>query len=368
MSSDSPYLLVGNSVRYLAQSGRRAGMSMIAVDAFADADTAAAAQQVHRAHAPRPDALAECLAGVPGADALAWSYAAGFESCPDRLAVLTRARRRLLGNPADVLRVLADPARFFALLHALDIAHPQVSSVRPADSAAWLYKAAGRLGGLEVWPAAQAPRETEGYYQRRIDGELCSLLFAANGQEMHPLGFNLLAACNPARGDFRFSRAISGHVPVASPAEQMLQAARRLTRALGLRGINGLDFVLHRGQPLLLELNARPPASLELYESALPEGGLRAHMAACQGRLPAAGAISPRGLQIVYARRSCITGEIGWPRWASDRPAPGSRIDAGQPLCSVHAAADSMQAVAHLLAQHAREAIELVEHLSEVAA
>lgn len=369
MSGDGPsYLLVGNSVRYLAQSGRRAGMPLITVDAFADMDTVEAAQQVHRARAARADALAECAAGISGAEALGWSYGAGFECSPGQLTALVRARRRLQGNPAEVLHVLADPARFFGLLDALDIAYPEISPGRPGDTGEWLFKAAARLGGMQVWPAAQAPRDTEGYYQRRIGGELCSLLFAANGQEMRPLGFNRLTACAPQRGDFRFHSTISAYVPGNQLAVQMQQAARRLTRALGLRGINGLDFLLYAGRALLLELNARPPASLELYEKALPEGGLRAHIDACQGRLPALGTSSPRGLQIVHARRSCIVGQVRWPHWARDRATPGSRIDAGEPLCSVHAAADSMQAVAPRLAQRACAAIELVEGFSEVAA
>lgn len=65
-------------------------------------------------------------------------------------------------------------------------------------------------------------------------------------------------AC-PARAAGRSPLVVDAFADAARAA--MEQVTRRLSAALDLRGVvNGLDFVLERGQPLLLKLNDRPPA------------------------------------------------------------------------------------------------------------
>ena len=370
MTTERPHLLIGTSVRYLSQSAHRAGMQVVALDCFVDDDTRRAASRSHPLTALTQQALMQALAELGEADDATWSYAAGFEADPEALAALARQQRNLLGNAPDVLRLLADPDRYFNLLDTLEIDYPKTVFGRPADTSGWLYKAAGRQGGYQVWPADGVEPQEPGYYQRCLSGELCSLLFAANGKAMQALGFNRLSAFAPQQGDFRFTCAISGYRPEAQLADQMTQVAQRLTRALGLRGINGVDFVLHQGKAYLLELNARPPASLELYELRLPLGGLQTHIAACQGELPAppANDASSSGLQIVYAPRRLRIGRLRWPEWVSDRPRAGSSIAIGAPLVSVRAMADSIQAVAERLRQRTQAVIELLEKPAEAVA
>jgi predicted ATP-grasp superfamily ATP-dependent carboligase len=152
------------------------------------------------------------------------------------------------------------------------------------------------------------------------------------------IGFNHLFAHDACAGDFRYGGAISGARPDESEQHSMEETARRLTAALGLRGVNGLDFVLARGRALLLELNARPPATLELYERALPGGGLRTHLDACRGELPSVPCTELRhGHGVLYAQDDLVAPELDWPDWCSDRPTAGNRVPAGMPLCSVSA-------------------------------
>jgi uncharacterized protein len=370
MATAQPHLLIGTSVRYLSQSAYRAGMQVAALDRFVDDDTRVAASHSRQLPAMSQQALMQALAELGEAGDVPWTYAAGFEADPEALASLVRQQRNLLGNTPDVLRLLADPERYVSLLDTLEIAYPKTVFGRPAETDGWLYKAAGRQGGYQVWPADTAEPQAPGYYQRCLSGELCSLLFAANGKAIQPLGFNRLSACAPQRGDFRFACAISGYLPDERLAEQMTLVAQRLTRALGLRGINGVDFVLHEGDACLLELNARPPASLELYELRLPRGGLQAHIAACQGELPPAPTSDAgnSGLQIVYAPHGFRIGRLHWPEWVSDRPRAGSTIASGAPLVSVRAVADSIQAVAERLRQRAQAVIELLEKPAEAVA
>lgn len=362
MATPASLLLIGNTVRYLAQSARAAGLDVCAVDAFGDDDLQHPDTAVQRAAAVDPQALCAAVPAAALDSGMRWVYGAGFEAAPQVLQALLRRNRHLLGNEPRVLELLNDPARLLALLAELGIAQPPTQLARPACVDGWLYKPAGRCGGVGVCRAAEHTNAASaGYYQAFTKGPLCSLLFAADGQRVQPIGFNRLLARYPAAGDFRFAAAISGFQPDPTQHARMLQVAQRLTRALGLRGVNGLDFVLHRGQPLLLELNARPTATLELYERVLPGGGLRCHIDACDGALQ-----TPRtpaqvqGLQIVYARRDLQIGAVGWPSWVSDRPTAGSRVASHEPLCSVHASGTDSGAVAARLRQAADELHQLL--------
>jgi predicted ATP-grasp superfamily ATP-dependent carboligase len=346
---NQPLLLVGNTIRYLAESARRAGIGVSGIDAYADLDTQAACRNYRRAQGLGARDLAQTVLKTDMDEGMRWTYTAGFETGPEHLAGLSNQPSELLGNEPGVLGFLSQPLRFFRLLSELDIAHPMVLANRPKMADGWLHKAAGRFGGLGVQLASRAnsdqPRQkylsAGGYYERFIDGPLCSLLFAADGREVEPIGFNRIMARCTAMGDFRFAGALSGFTPLSKSREIMLQVARRLTRELGLRGINGLDFVLHRDLPLLLELNARPPATLELYESELSQGGLVTHLQACLGRLPALTSGSPtqirRGMQIVYTDRDLTLADIDWPDWVSDRPVTGEHLIKDTPICTVHA-------------------------------
>jgi len=369
MPQTQSHIVVGNSVRYLAQSGRRAGLSIVSVDAFADMDTQEAVERFRIADCPSPRALKACMRGTDPRETHSWSYGAGFENDPDALSDIARLKRKPAGNTADVLRLLGDPERYFHLLRELGISFPEITSTAHGHLDYWLFKASRRQGGLQVWLAEQVPSGVHGYFQKRMTGDLCSLLFAADGRDIQVLGFNQLEARDEKRGDFRFSRLVSGYVPPEQNTVQMCNAAERLTRALGLRGINGLDFVLCEGQAYLLDVNARPPASLELYEHVLPDGGLVTHLSACEGRLPKPLTELPRqGLEVLYARRDSRIGNVAWPEWLRDRPMPGTRIAGGSPLCTVHATAQTADGIRARLKRRADAAYLLIETFSEVAA
>lgn len=369
MSTLGSHVLLGNSVRYLAQSGQRADVRVIALDRFADQDTQIAAAFARGLPEAKFERMAEVFRELQLPRDIPWSYAAGFEQSPEGLSDLLLQYPRLLGNSPKVLRLLSDARRLFPLLDVLHIDYPEVVFAPPPDLTGWLYKASARQGGMAVQSAQQAPWSNAGFYQRRLSGKTVSLLFAADAQEARPIGFNRIGVVSRQQADFRFARVLSGYVPAPSLAGQMLQAARRLTRALALRGVNGLDFMLHGGKAWLLDINARPPASLELYEAALPRGGLLTHLDACEGRLPVMPqSAALRGMEIVYAPARCRFSSTEWPEWVSDRPADDSQVEAGHPLASVHASAPDLRAVALQLRQRRRDLLASIVYSSEVAA
>lgn len=361
MSRAQPLLIVGNSVRYLAQSASRGGYAVTGVDLFADEDMQTACHTVVKTVRQDAKGLADVCLGQDILTNTAWIYGAGFEAEPERLQRL-ESRGRCLGNSPQTLMLLSQPAIFFSLLDHLSIRYPPVSSRRPHKPRGWLRKVAGSYGGLGVQHARpDTPDHRVHYYQRLISGPVCSLTFLANASEIEVLGINEVHAVNPGLGDFRFSGVYSRFNPGSEYRRQMVDMARKLTASLQLSGANGIDCVFEDGQVLLLELNARPPAALELYEQALPEGGVAAHIAACNGILSEPFLEGPaRGYRVYYAEQDLRVGRVLWPDWCSDRPQTGTHCLKGAPVCGLHATGASRIEVTELLQERLEQIRSLV--------
>lgn len=355
---ERPQLVVaGVCVRYLATSARRAGYEVIAADGFGDLETKVAAARLTTVPDADAEALASSLLGLAGETRFRCGlvYCGGFEGRADLVARLAR-RFELLGNPASTIALLADPQRFFALLKVLEIPTPEVRYHAPVGAEGWLLKHAASSGGMGVYPAAASTKPidaSDAYFQRQVSGPVVSALFAADGRDSVILGFNRLTSCPVGDRPFCYAGAVTEAGLDNDQRGRIRDYARRLARALGLRGINGLDLVVDGGTPLLLELNARPTATLELYDRSLPDGGLATHVAACRGRLPAPTldtAPFVHGCRVLYAPCALEVPELRWPTWCRDRPAAGSRVSAGAPVCTVYARGRAVDEVERVLA------------------
>jgi predicted ATP-grasp superfamily ATP-dependent carboligase len=56
---------------------------------------------------------------------------------------------------------------------------------------------------------------------------------------------------------------------------------------------------------------------------------------------------------VLYAPHSITIARYDWPDWCRDRPAPGTRIGAGEPICSVYAEGGDAVGVECVLRQRA---------------
>ena len=141
----------------------------------------------------------------------------------------------------------------------------------------------------------------------------------------------------------------------------------RLVRATGLKGLNSLDFMVNaKGEPLTIEVNTRPSATMALYDEDYPEGLLAAHIRACRGLLAGpvrAGAF--RAFRVVYAAVTTrVEPGFVWPAWCSDRPVANSVIEAGSPLCTLRAEGGNPSEAMKKLAARARFIRRLVGPLA----
>ena len=361
-------VVAGLCARPLVESARHAGWRAIALDLFGDADTRRASvrwERVGDAAAFAIDAAAlRCAllraAREPGV--LGWVAGRGFESLPAALD-LRIPGLPLLGMDASAVRRVRDPVSFFEVLDRLGLAHPEVAFELPADAEGWLAKCAAGCGGWHIHRARECSASASGiYWQRQQPGEAMSALFLADGAQARLIALNRLVVRPQGDLPYVFAGAI-GPIRDESLMEQMQNVLAELVPAFGLRGLGSLDFLAHDGQAFLLEINARPSASMVLHERAWPGGLLHAHVRAVQGALPSAAAWQPpgvRGCLTVYADRPCRVGlalaaHLAQSTDCHDLPAPGARFGAGEPVCSVSAAGAHPDAVLAELDLHAAQ-------------
>ena len=342
------FLIASLSARILAKAAARAQQPVMAIDAFADRDTSSFTLKCQRVPLRTqgkfdPQYMLEA-ADVIGyrTECLGLVYGSGFEAQPDLLRKLCNGRP-LMGNRPEVLETVSNPLYFSNLLAATGIPFPTTQMSRPADTSGWLSKQAGACGGSHVSFIPSSSEDDNGrYFQRHIPGIEWSFLFLANGQDTCPIGFNQ-ALINPqqASGDWSYTGSIRLNNGPEGIASQVEQAAQMLTQKLGLVGLNGLDFIVNGSEWTLIELNPRPPATLELWDVSPTPPLFNLHIDACNGLLPSAKLTQPSGcmaIAVVYANiDSHVHTDFIWPSWCSDLPWGGNVIKAGDPLCTVRA-------------------------------
>jgi predicted ATP-grasp superfamily ATP-dependent carboligase len=111
-----------------------------------------------------------------------------------------------------------------------------------------------------------------------------------------------------------------------------------LVAAFGLVGLNSLDVLVDDdGNFNVIELNPRPGAAVDVFD--IGDAPLFAlHVQACEGALPVSWELPPQStaMSVVYAdAETRVPDAVEWPDWVADRPAPGSIVGAGAPLCTV---------------------------------
>ncbi len=341
-------LIAAFSGRALAESARRAGFVPLVVDAFGDMDTRAAAHlyaglplAIRNGFDAKPlfaalDGLVDCAPSPPVGIVLG----SGFEDRPKLMESLD-ARYRLLGSKADLVRQLKDPAEFFPLLIQLRVAHPETMLTPPDHPQGWIAKRIGGAGGAHIRELQNLSKPAENYYfQRRIEGTPMSV-FAVSSKGGVALELSRQWTTPSSRKPFRYGGAVITEY-ADTPAEQkMVSTAATLIELLDPVGLVSFDFLIEGDTPYLLEVNPRPGATLDIFDDI---GGnlFRAHVEAGLGNelwqtrdLPTA---QSRASAILYADQGPLAaGDIDWPDWAADRPAPGTPIAAETPIATVFA-------------------------------
>ena len=352
MDNPGRVLIVASSGRMLTQAAHQAGYEPFVIDLYADGDT----RDIAQACIPIPSlginhlapALTRLLADYRISQAI---YGSGFENHPKSLSYLDNTLQ-LLGNSPAVFANISNKVFFFSTLEELAIPYPTTTFVQPENGPIpWLEKPLHGQGGIGIRSYRPTTDQRTGiYWQQAIEGTAHSVLFLADGKQAHIIGFNRQWSIPIGDNRFVFSGIINdGAISVSAAHKSLITHwLAMIIPIFNLKGLNSLDFIATQNQCHVLEINARPPASMQLYGNTL----FNQHIDACLGQLPNTPFIQRgyMGYQIVYAQRNTlIPNRFNWPPWCKDLPDGGALINTEQPICSMIASAKQPQQVIETL-------------------
>jgi hypothetical protein len=373
-SQTQPILLVGLTIRMLAELAVAAGYAVLALDYFGDADlrTLCPGRSLLRDYS-LPYSVPALVDAASDLAAPAVVYSANLENYPAEVARLGQGRR-LLGNTPETLLRVRHPARLGAALATQGFAFPETLSpgpdFRPDTARRWLWKPLQSGGGHGVRFWRRGKISPGGILQEQLTGLVGSAAFVANGQQAVVLGLTEQLVGQPAFGASGFNYC-GNLVPPRLPADQLASLLHQvraivshLTPAFGLQGLNGLDFIWQAGRVWTIEVNPRPSASLELLDHTYGLRVFDAHVRSFTGHLPhfdlepaLTHGLVAAGKAIVYAPHQLNVGNTS--DWAGqgmrDIPHPGEQIQQHHPICTLMTTADTSAACLRQLRAKAAE-------------
>ena len=336
MSKPEYILIIANSGRMLAQAAFDAGFKPLVIDLFADLDTQSHADDFVQVASLALHDLASATEHFISRYAVKhFIYGSGFEKHPESLVYLAE-RLLTLGNSVDSFVNVQDKQHFFSALKQLDIPSPAVSFTAPAfNKNSWLVKPLQGQGGLGIRRYCDDESSEPIYWQRLITGSPHSLLFLANGVNAQIVGFNTQWVDETHYPEhFIFSRVINKTDLSKEHKQTIAKWLEKLVPLFSLKGLNSLDFIQTPDQQFfVLEINPRPSASMQLYDSDL----LIRHIDSCRGELsPLPPQKHYTAYQIVYAPYDITIPEaFNWPQECVDLSNVGVTCRKGQPICSI---------------------------------
>jgi predicted ATP-grasp superfamily ATP-dependent carboligase len=366
---DRPTIIVAAySARALASSATSAGFAPLSIDVFGDDDTremslASVKLDGGLAEGLTPDKVACAVEMLISAHApIGLVYGAGFEHQPETIAAIA-GRTRIFGNCAETLERAKDPLELRRVCEANDVRHPRIAFAPPDKPDLWLIKRRGGAGGAHI-AAAHGPSRAspDFYFQHRVAGKSISALFLASEKKAEIVGLSVQWTAPTPASRFRYGGA-AGPVDIdPAQAEEIARSVAAIASELDLVGLNSIDFLVSADAAWLIEINPRPGATLDVFES--NEAPLFArHVASCEGRLtPAFPSLQFKAAEIVFAPCDIVAPEgRNWPDWMVDRPPPGTRIVAGDPLCTTLASGATVDLARACAGERARKIIALVQ-------
>lgn len=367
-------LIIGASVRAAAFSALRAGLHPWCVDLFADLDLQRRCG-VTRMTERYPEGFQRVIdSDRPGP----WMYTGALENHPRFVRRMAR-RRPLWGNAEETLSRCRDPKYVSALLCSAGMSVPEIVSGLESISEArrWLLKPRKGASGVGIrfgTSGENFQQSRDVYLQEFIEGEPLALLFLGGEGTAHLLGVTrqFIGVSWLHAAPFRYCGSIG---PLDSSEIQhpsLTALGCLLASECGLMGLFGVDGVLRDGAFWPVEINPRYTASVEVLEYATetPMLGWHAHVFTYH-RLPPPPALvgyHTIGKAILFARDDLhFPAEGPWmtelrsprpvhelPAFA-DIPAAGEHIEAGKPILTFFAAAESAAACEDALRQIAAD-------------
>lgn len=340
-------LVVGISVRNIACSAARAGHFVIAADSYCDLDLEGCASQT-------------VLLPPENAVQSLQEYVDRFS--PDAVVLgpgLEEARVKgvqALNNPPEKIAIVSDKLWMARWLENRGFPFiPTQASAKGASFPAIIKprKGAGGVGCMLVHSGNELRLEEGMIVQKWIDGLPVSVSVIGNGREAKAIAVNeqIIGADWTGANGFRYSGNIT---PLELPSLGIAKIAEEIISELKLVGSNGVDFLLTKNGPVVVEVNPRFQGSLDTVELSTGMNVFQAHLESFAGRLPEPP--KPRrtaGRAIIYAEDDLKIEEDLSAECMTDIPRPGSTIKKNDPVASILAVGDSREDVLRRLMERA---------------
>ncbi|MHA1770492.1 MAG: ATP-grasp domain-containing protein [Candidatus Thorarchaeota archaeon] len=282
----------------------------------------------------------------------------GFDDHFETVALLEK-RVRIVGNDSTTFRRARDRGQLLRLAKTLDLRYPLTIRVASLDDAV---TAAGDIGypcilrrttsggggGIhflrdeaslrDLWVGRDNLAKDGLLIQQFISGSDYSATVLGTGTSSRVISFQGQLIGMPSAGrncDFVYCG--NYWPPEDEIPTDLRETFESLAVSLGLRGYNGIDFVVDDdGRSWLLEINPRITGTLEMLELASDESLMALHVQACSGQLPSDAVIfRPAVKMIGFARRDgTVPDLVKFPNTV-DRTPIGVTVQRGDPICSI---------------------------------
>ena len=332
--------IVGASTRAAAGSVYLSGRTAVTADLFADADLQGFCSVTRVEN--YPDAF---LAWLDQTDCDGWLYTGALENYPDLVDAMAKVRP-LLGNRGETLRQVRDPMLLQTTLARAGLPFPETCMAEGPAQGDWLAKTYQGSNGSGVSLVSDA---IEGYLQRRIAGIPGAAIFA--GGTLLGISQQLIGEAWTGADEFAYCGSLAPWQLPEAAQSQLEQVGRALFQEFHLQGLFGVDFIYDGNDAWPVEVNPRYTASVETLELVLGLQAIDWHLATCN-RIDLPLLPTPKrrtsatvyGKAVWFAKQPLEISELA-SAWAfaqrdlSDIPTPGTMIDPGQPVLTVHAEA-----------------------------
>jgi len=356
-------IVIGNSVRNIACSARRAGYTVYALDRFGDVDTQKCATRSQIIENMDEKDLQRKIGSFGGTDAIV--LGPGFEHLKIENA---------LNNPEKIMEKAGNKSKLPKSLRSMGIPHPKTETIDKADGMEFplMVKPKSGSGGMKNI-VVRNDEELNLFRERRdsyefiaqefLEGIPCSTSVISTGDEAEVIAVNeqLIGIPRLTRLPFAYCGNIT---PFETKfREEMEEYSKQISIEFKLRGSNGIDFILTEKGVYVIEVNPRFQGSIDTVELSTGLNVFDAHIKSFSGDLPALR--EPRcfaAKNIIYADKKLkINMDISdtlvkymSKRKAADIPHPGHEVNPDEPVTTILATARTRKKVQEKVGRSAR--------------
>lgn len=351
-------LVVGNNVRNVVQSARKAGYRVLALTNFFDADLFLYAEKVERIESDRKDEVKKQVVRLAEENNAYVVLASGFEDLKlDDVLVL--------GSEHKVVKVVVDKLKFYKKLESVGIPFPELVSENEIEvNKKTIAKPRKGGGGEDVCfidglsKQKQSNQKNQEYvFQRYIEGIPCSVSLIASENYIIPITLNkMFVGWKEMNTDgFRYCGNMTPFIVDTEVKEEIVRIAVETASLFDLKGSIGVDFIL-ADKPYVLELNPRFQGSLDSIEWSCDSNLFKLHVNGVFGRkieIQKPLRFGARAILFADKKVEIKSSPLGNPFFA-DIPFVGQVYEARDPVTSILSADRNENKVINKLIQRKR--------------